>query len=205
MNTAASDTGPARATTTTLDPRSVSAARRLLIGVVTGLLAGVGMYVVLAAVAVAQGRSATYPFAAVQALMSGARVLPDSATLYGARATDVILGPVYFFVPAIAAGVFIASRVARRSARGEPPRSLVAAAAVPAFAVTAAFFLLFIVVLGFREAAPNVQRISSGAGVRALGVGAWIAAHVVYAVLVTVLLAPVTEAANRVTAASPRR
>lgn len=177
----------------TSGPQPLATVRRLAGGVIAGSVAGLGMYVTLAAVAIAQGRGVTYPLHAVQALMSGARVLPDYPrhALYEPQALDLVMAPIYFFVPAIAVGVATAWWLGRRARRGVPDHRWSAAA--PAVALTALLFVAFVVGIGFREVSPVAQRVSSGFGVRELGLAAWVTGHVVYAVLLTSLIGPVTR------------
>lgn len=169
--------------------------RSFLGGLATGLAGGLGLYAVLAVVALVQGRDLAYPFHAVHALMSGARVLPDypRGSLGGPQALDIVLGPLYFFLPALLVGAVTAWWL-RRSARGGPTRrSPQVQAAVVAGLLTALFYVLFVLVLGLREAAPSEQRISSGYGIRELGALAWAGGHLVYVVLVVALLEPLTR------------
>lgn len=171
---------------------AVSARRQMLGGLLAGIAAGCGMYAVLAVAAIGQGRGASYPLHAVHALLAGKRVLPDhpAGSLYGPQAFDWFFAPLYFFLPALALGLFTAYRVARRGATANPWR----AAAVPAAAGTALFFIVFVVIVALPEATPSMQRSSSGHGVRALGVLAWGVAHLVYLALLVVLLGPLTRA-----------
>ena len=161
---------------------------RTAAGAVTGIVAGLGMYVVLTAFSLSQGRGAAYPFQAVQALMSGARVLPDHPreSLIGPTNYDAVLGPFYFFLPAVVVGVLVATWSGRRSDSGRRP------ALVPlTLAVTAVTFCLTVLVLGFQQTELAAQRSSTGYGVRELGMLAWVVAHVAYAALFAGLLLPV--------------
>jgi len=76
-------------------------------------------------------------------------------------------------------------------------RRPLAAAAVAAVAVTTVLFVFFIVILGFRAAPPSVQRVSTGYGIRALGLEVWAFAHVVYALLLVAALGPATRVSAR--------
>lgn len=167
---------------------------RLAAGALTGLLGGLGMYVVLVTVAAWRDLGLAYPLHAVQALMSGARVLPDYPHQVWVRSqnTDAIVGPLCFFLPAVVVGMVTAWRAGRPGTRA-PLRPLrVARTAVP---VTAALFVVFVVLIAGHEAPLAVQRFSSGAGVRELGLTAWAVSHVAYAVVLVGLLAPVTRLA----------
>jgi len=148
------------------------------------------MYVVLAAFSLAQGRGAAYPFQAVQALMSGARVLPDHPrdNLVGPTVYDVVLGPFYFFLPAVAVGVLVAMWSGRRSDRGRRP-----ALVLLTLAVTTVTFCITVLALGFQQSGLAAQRSSTGYGVRELGLLSWVAGHVAYAALFAGLLGPVTS------------
>jgi hypothetical protein len=53
-----------------------------------------------------------------------------------------------------------------------------------------------VLLLGYREAPAPVQKISSGYGVRQLGLSAWIIGHLVYAAVFVALLDPVARLAN---------
>ncbi len=168
---------------------------RLLGGLVAGAASGVAMFVVLAVVAVAQGRPVMYPAYAVQAMLSGRRVLPDHpvATLADRRASDVVLGPVLFLVPAVIVALLVMWWLGRR-ATGRPAAPVARQVAAPAAVLTGALFVLTVLALGFEESSPAVQRISSGYGVRQLGLTAWLVGHAVYAVLLTLLLGPAVRA-----------
>lgn len=168
-------------------------ARRLLAGALAGIAGGLAMYAVLAVAAVVQGRGASYPFHAVHAMMSGGRVLPEDP----GRGTgqpqvqDALVGPVLFLLPALLVGVFSAAWAARRA---ESALAMSRVAALPAAVLTLAFFLVFVLLLGFRPSSPEVQRVSSGYGVRQLGVTAWAVGHVVYLAVALGVLAPLTRA-----------
>lgn len=161
------------------------------------------MYAVLAIFALTQGRDLLYPIHAVQALMSGPRVLPDYPrnTLDGAQLSDFLMGPLYFSIPALAVGMFTAWVLQRPKRRQSPEGSWMKAAAVPAVTMTAVLFVVLVLGLGFEEAPDNVQRVSTGYGVRQLGLAAWVTSHVVYAVLLVLLIGPLT----RVTATLGKR
>lgn len=186
--------------TTTTGPAASAAAqvrpgRSFLGGLATGLAGGLGLYAVLAVVALLQGRGLAYPFQAVHALMSGARVLPDYplGSLGGPQVLDLVLGPVYFFLPALLVGALTAwwlRRSAGRGATGRPPR---VQAALVAGLLAAVFYVVFVVLLGLREATPAAQRISSGYGIRQLGALAWAGGHLVYVAMVVALLEPLTR------------
>jgi hypothetical protein len=181
---------------------TVSAVGRLVGGLAAGAVSGLAMYLVMAAAAVTQGRSALYPAYAVQAMLSGRRVLPDHpvTSLYGRHAADAIVGPVAFLLPALAVAVAVVWWLGRRRARtagdGDPaPGTMVVL--LPTALVTAVLFLVLVVILGFHESDRAVQRFSSGFGVRQLGMGAWLVAHVVYATVFTIVLGPTTGLLNR--------
>lgn len=176
------------------DAADVSTPRHLLGGLLAGIAAGCGMYAVLAVFALGQGRDVTYPLHAVHALLAGRRVLPDHPdSLYGAQLTDLFFGPLYFFLPAAAVGLFTAYRVGRRGA----PSSWFAAV-VPAAAATAVFFVLFVLIVALPEASRSMQRVSTGYGIRELGIVAWVVAHLVYVALLVALLGPLTRASAAV-------
>ncbi len=172
----------------------------LVVGGVSGAVAGAAMFGLLAAVSVAQSRPFSYPFNAVQALMSGRRVLPEvRGPLRGASPADVIVGPVLFLLPAIAVGLVVTWWMLRRSRSRNTPDAWWTVAVVTAVP-TLALFLLLVVALGFGRAEPPVQRMSSGQGVRELGLGAWIAAHLVYVAALVAVSGPLqraTEALRR--------
>ncbi len=167
----------------------------LAAGGVAGLVAGAAMFLVLGVLG-AGSRGFWYPLHAVQALMSGRRVLPESrGALRGASPADVVVAPVLFLLPALVVGIGVAWWVGRRAGgrtRAEAWRTVVVAAVV----ATLALFFLLVVVLGFREAADPVQRMSSGRGVRNIGLGAWIAAHAVYVAVLVAVLGPLQRAAS---------
>jgi hypothetical protein len=172
-----------------------SAVDRLVGGVVAGLAAGAAMYVALAVAALTQGRSALYPAYAVHALMTGGRVLPDhpNPSLEGRHPADLLVGPLLFLLPAVVVAVLVswwlgrpggARRDARRGHRTPGMRAVLA----PAVVLTGVLYVVLVQLLGFQESGKGVQRVSSGYGVRQLGVSAWLLAHAVYlAVLVLVL------------------
>ncbi len=187
----APDRGPAVAPAAS----SLPAWLGLVVGGVAGLVAGAAMFLVLGALG-AGSRGFWYPLHAVQALMSGRRVLPESrGALRGASPTDVVVGPVLFLLPALVVGVGVAWWVGRRAGAGTGTgaRRTVLAAAVIA---TLSLFCLLVLVLGFREAADPVQRMSSGKGVRNVGLGAWIAAHAVYVAVLVAVFGPLQRAAS---------
>jgi hypothetical protein len=204
---ATSTTRSSTGTTTTVPRASTSrdglaedtkSGQALLGGAVTGVVAGVVMYGVMAVAAVAQGLGAAYPLWAVQGLMSGARVIPDHPrqSLVAPIPTDWVTGPLYFLLPAVLVGLltgWAAARVRRRRA-DEPSRAGAVAVALP---VTALLFLLFVVVLGFRDVEVTAQRATSGYGVQSLGMAAWVVGHVAYVVALLGLLAPVTRLIRR--------
>jgi hypothetical protein len=159
-------------------------------------MAGAAMYAVLAAVALAQGRGWLYPAYAVEAMMTGRRVLPDHPvpTLYGRQPADLVLGPVLFLLPAVLVALAVSWWVGRRPRHSVGPsdagRSRVRPHAVlaPAGVLTAGMFVVVVLLLGFHESSSAVQRLSSGYGVRQLGVAAWLAAHVLYVPVLAVAL-----------------
>jgi hypothetical protein len=185
-------------TTARISWTSLSPAGRLLTGMATGAIAGVGLYAAMAVAALSQGLGAGYPLHAVQALLSGARVLPDypRPTLYGAKGLDVVTGPVDFLMPAIGVGAVVSVWAARRLAAGRSRRATTSLVLVPTLVVTVAVFCLTVLLLGYREAPAPVQKISSGYGVRQLGLWAWVIGHLVYASVFVALLDPVARLAN---------
>jgi hypothetical protein len=184
----------------------VQMARRIAGGLLSGLVAGLGMYATLAAFAVAQGRGLGYPLHAVQALMSGARVLPDypRGNLVEPQATDAVMGPFYFFLPALLVGALTAWWIGRRARTGVVDRWPTVAVG-PAVVLTVAFFVAFVLVIGFREATPVAQRVSSGYGVRELGLAAWLSAHLVYALVLVAVTGPLTTWTSALGSREPRR
>lgn len=180
-------------------------ARRILGGLLSGLVAGLGMYATLAAFAVGQGRGLGYPLHAVQALMSGARVLPDypRGNLFEPQATDAVMGPLYFFLPALLVGALTAWWVGRRARTGIVARWATVAVG-PAAVLTLAFFVVFVLVIGFHEATPVAQRVSSGFGVRELGLAAWLSAHLAYALVLVAAIGPLTKRAAALGRREPR-
>ena len=159
--------------------------------VATGIGAGLVMYTALAAVAVSQGRGLSYPAYAVQAMLSGRRVLPDHpvATLAGRRAGDLVAAPVMFFLPAMLTALLVTWWVGRRLGPERPaPRAV--DVALPAVVLTAVLLVVLVLLLGFRTAEPAVQRVSSGYGVRQLGLAAWLVGHALYAAVLTLALGP---------------
>ncbi len=175
--------------------RAPSALDFLLGGALAGLVAGVGMFTVLAAFAIEQGRGFLYPLHAVHALMSGARVLPDypRKVFAGGQVQDVISAPLFFFGPAVVIGVAIGWWVGHR-ARGGRPLTRVALLVMIA-TVSAASLILLVFVVGFRELPPANQRLSSGYGIRQLGVGAWLLGDAAYIAVMVFLVGPLTRAA----------
>lgn len=177
---------------------------RLAGGVLAGVLAGAAMYAVLAGSAIAQGRSALYPTYAVEAMMTGRRVLPDHPfpNLEGRHPADFVLGPVMFLLPAVAVAVIVSWWVGRSPrARAAAPANRPpgpGAALLPTIACTAGLFVVLILLLGFHESDGAVQRLSSGYGVRQLGVWAWLVAHAVYVAALSLALRPVVGAVSRV-------
>jgi hypothetical protein len=175
------------------DALVLNAGRRLAGALLAGLAAGAGMYLTLAAFALAGGRTALYPFQAVQALMSGRRVLPDYPipSVRGPQSLDYFFGPLYFLLPALVVAVVAARWVCRRRPADWLPgwRSVLPAALV----TTTVAFAVLVLALGFWEASGRQQRTSSGYGVRQLGLVAWTLAHLVYAGLLAGLLGPATR------------
>jgi hypothetical protein len=172
-------------------PEPFTPGDRVVGTVVGGLLAALAMFLTLAAFALSQGRGFAYPLHAVQGLMSGRRVIPDhpNPMLKGDRIVDWIFGPVWFVAPALIVATIVAwwvTRAGRRRGEAYRPRHVV----LPAVIVVTAAFFLFVVVLGYQQVDLHAQRFSSGWGVRALGMPAWITAHVAYAATLTLLLGP---------------
>ena len=171
-----------------------SGPQRIAAGALAGIAAGIGMFLTLAMFAVGKGDGFWYPLKAVHAMMSGRRVLPEfRRSVYGSQSLDFVIEPVFFLIPAVTVGLMTAALMLRRArARGSSAPWWMAA---PTAAIlTVAFFVVFIVVLGYNEAVPSVQRNSSGQGVRELGLLAWIVAHIVYTALLVALLDPVARA-----------
>lgn len=167
----------------------------LAAGGAAGLVAGAAMFLVLGALG-AGSRGFWYPLHAVQALMSGRRVLPESrGALRGASPSDLVVGPVLFLLPALVVGVGVAWWVGRR-AGGRTGAEAWRTVVVSAVIATLALFGLLVVVLGLREAADPVQRMSSGQGVRNIGLGAWIAGHAVYLAVLVAVFGPLRRGAS---------
>ncbi len=176
----------------------------MVAGAVAGIIAGTVMFLVLAAF-LARSRGFWYPLHAVQALISGRRVLPESrGPLRGTSPADFVVAPLLFLLPALAVGLAVAWWLGRRTPGRTTQESLWRVAAVAAVP-TAVLFGLLVGVLGFREAADSVQRISSGVGVRRVGLAAWIVAHVVYVAVLAAVLGPVQRIALGLRARRGRR
>jgi hypothetical protein len=172
-------------------PEPFTPGDRVIGTILGGLLAALAMFLTLAGFALSQGRGFTYPLHAVQGLMSGRRVIPDhpNPMLKGERLVDGIFGPLWFSIPALVVAGLVAwwvTRAGRR--RGEAYRPL--HVVLPAVVIVTAAFFLFVVALGYQQVDLHSQRFSSGWGVRALGMPAWITAHAVYAAALTLLLGP---------------
>ncbi len=184
-------------------PDPLTPAGRILVGGLAGAVAGAAMFVVLGLIASGQGRGFWYPLHAVQALMSGRRVLPDNrGVLRGASPLDVVTGPALFLLPAVAVGLATAWWLSRRARTRTSPDPLWVTVAVAA--VLTAVPLVIVLGLGFRVSPEGVQRMSSGKGVRLLGLGAWIAAHAVYLTVLVAILAPLTRAGSDLVARRQR-
>lgn len=156
---------------------------RLIGSIVAGIVAGAAMYAALAVVAVSQGRGLDYPMRAVLAMMSGRRVLPDHpvGSVKADLFLDVIVGPLWFLAPALFTALAVNWWLGVRTRRGDhlvrPTPSTVLA---PALLVTSVLFVVLVLLLGFREAPRAVQSVSTGYGVRQLGLAGWLLAHAVY-------------------------
>jgi hypothetical protein len=176
--------------------------RHVLGGALAGIGAGLGMFVVLAAFALSQGRGVLYPVHAVHGLMSGARVIPDHPRqgLVETRLPDVVMAPLYFLAPAVLVGVLTALWLTRRGRRQVRPDVASVGFAV---LVATALFLLLVVVIGFRETSGVAQRSSSGYGVQELGTVAWVSGHAAYVLLLIALLAPATRIAMSIRRGRP--
>ncbi len=193
---AAGGAAPAEGSVPADPPAPVSDMVRLFGGGLAGIAAGFGMFVTLAVVSLAKGRDFWYPLHAVQALMSGRRVLPEArGTLRGDSAVDVVVAPILFLLPAIVVGVATAWWMRRRARVRTAPEPWWVVALVAAV-LTGVAFVVFVVILGFRVASPGVQRSSTGYGVRQLGLAAWIAGHLVYVVVLVAVLEPLTRAVS---------
>ena len=165
--------------------------RRLAGTVLTGVLGAVAMFLVLAAFAASQGRGIAYPVRAVQAMVSGRRVIPDHpvSSVRDLSVLDHLVGPASFLTPALLAALATLWWVVRRRRGDMSPRMVVAAA----FVSTWSLFVVLVLAIGYQEADPGLQRISSGYGVRALGLTAWVVGHLAYATVLTLCLGPVTR------------
>ena len=154
---------------------------RFLGSVAAGCLAGAAMYLTLAVFAVSQGRGLGYPLHAVHALMSGRRVLPDHPipSLKDGYFYDWFAATLDFLAPAVAIALVVTWWTSRRARRQPPERMRSTTALLPAALVSGALFLLLIVLVGFSEASPQAQRLSSGYGIRQLAMSAWVTALVV--------------------------
>ena len=62
-----------------------------------------------------------------------------------------------------------------------------------AFVTTFSLFVVLVLAVGYQEAGAPLQRISSGYGVRALGLPAWVVGHLAFATLLTLCLGPITR------------
>jgi hypothetical protein len=172
-------------------PEPFTLGDRLVGSVLGGLTACLAMFLTLAGFALSQGRGFTYPLDAVQALMSGRRVLSDhpNPMIQADRISDWLFGPVWFTAPALLVAGIVAwwvTRAGRRRGEAYRPQHVV----LPALVVVTAAFFLFVVLLGYQQVDMHAQRFSSGWGVRALGIPAWVTAHAVYAATFTLLLGP---------------
>lgn len=170
---------------------TVTGWRRLQGAVLTGVLGAAGMYVVLAAFAVSQGRGLAYPFRAVQAMVSGRRVIPDHpvGSVRSTQVLDFLVAPVAFLTPALVVALATLWWVTRWRDADLSPRAV----AAPAVVVTVALFAVLVLLVGYREVDPQLQRVSSGYGVRALGLPAWLLGHAVYAAVLIQGLERVTR------------
>lgn len=170
---------------------SVNGWRRLLGTVLTGVLGAVAMFLVLAAFAVSQGRGIAYPLRAVQAMVSGRRVIPDHpvGSVRGTQVLDFLAAPAAFLTPALVTALATLWWVTRRRHADLSPRAVLA----PAVVVTVAMFAVLVLLLGYREVDPQLQRTSSGYGVRELGLAAWMLGHAVYAGVLVLGLGQVTR------------
>jgi hypothetical protein len=169
----------------------VTAWRRVQGAVVTAVAGAAGMYAVLAGFAAAHDSGLAYPFRAVQAMISGRRVMPDHpvGSVRGTQVLDFVVAPVAFLTPALVAALATLWWVSRRRDADLSPRAVI----VPAVVVTVALFAVLVLLLGFREADPQLQRISSGYGVRELGLPAWLLGHAVYAAVLTLGIGHITR------------
>jgi hypothetical protein len=165
--------------------------RRLQGAVLTGLLGAVAMFLVLAAFAVGQGRGPSYPLRAVQGMISGRRVIPDHpvGSVRDLSVLDHLVGPASFVFPALVAALATLWWVVRRHGGDDSARSVAPAA----FVTTCSLFVVLVLAVGYQEAGAPLQRISSGYGVRALGLPAWVVGHLAFATLLTLCLGPITR------------
>ena len=172
----------------------ITAWRRVQGAALTAVVGAAGMYAVLAGFAVAQGHGLAYPFRAVQAMISGRRVIPDHpvGSVRSTQVLDYLVAPTAFLVPALAAALATLWWLTRRRDADLSPRAV----AAPAFVVTFALFAVLVLLLGYREVDPHLQRISSGYGVRSLGLPAWVVAHTVFAAVLTLGLERLTRLAS---------
>jgi hypothetical protein len=185
-----SQTAAGRAPTARDGPAS-TAADRVLGALLAGLLGGVALYSWLAVAAVRDGLGLEYPLRAVHALMSGPRVLPDypRGSLGGAEAFDPVSAPLMFIVPALVVSLVTAVLVGRSPVGRDSPETVLVISAL----LTGLAFVVLVLLFGFRVADPQVQRISTGYGLRQLGRPAWAGAHLAYVAVLTVCLQPVTR------------
>ncbi len=186
-----------------------SGPQRIVAGALAGIAAGGGMFVTLGLFSIGMGGAFWYPLKAVHAMMSGRRVLPNfRGALYGSQPQDYIVEPILFLIPALAVGIATAAFM-RRRARSTDASGPWWMAAPTAAILTAVFFIVFIAVLGYAKVGPSTQRISSGQGIRELGLTAWIVAHVVYTAVLVALMEPIARAlrafSNRGAAADAER
>lgn len=178
----------------TVAPTPFTGPQRIVAGALAGIAAGGGMFVTLGLFSIGMGGAFWYPLKAVHAMMSGRRVLPNfRGALYGSQPQDYVVEPVLFLIPALAVGIATAALM-RRRARSTGASGPWWMAAPTAAILTAVLFVVFIAVLGYAKVAPSTQRISSGQGIRELGLTAWIVAHLVYVGVLVVLLEPIARA-----------
>jgi hypothetical protein len=168
------------------------------VGALVGLVAGLGMYAVLAAVSVFSGRGLTYPFAAVHALMSGAHVLPDypRPTLRSDSVLSPVVGPILFLLPAVVVGLAAVHWARRLHPQSATARIRPLDVVLPVTILAVLSFCAFVLVLGFQVSSPATQRFSSGFGIRQLGLTAWIVGHLAYVAVFSALIAPVDRFAT---------
>jgi hypothetical protein len=142
-------------------------------------------------------------------MLSGWRVLPDAPTRGTASASpfDWLVAGFAVLAPALVVALVVHWWTGRRPTGAAAVSSFTPArVAAPAVVVTGILYVALVLVLGMRTADPSVQRISSGMGVRHLGVLVWGAAHLAFLAAFTSAAGPLSNwLAARAAARRPAR